>query len=363
MPDCRNCPKQTRARCIEECATSDSVKIMMHRAFESGTDTTELWELLQANCLIKRMERKSRTPRPSALQRRLKDKAKPQSVKTAEKTEKVASAPPPAAPVSTREPIRRLSPIQSRLSEKRKEKPPFSRYCLTLQGEQHHIALPKTGSLVLGRFDPTIKTSPDIDLSYDDRNHRVISRRHARITGHNGQHEIEDLGSTNGTRVNGKRLKIGQKVRLKPNDQVALGHCQYTYVPMPKMQASAHTEPPQAYLRVAFTGRRFPLPTWGEGVIGRRDEIVGLIPDIDLSEEKEVAHVVARRHVKILVRNGHHYAEDLGSTTGTKLNGVPLKIGKIGLLNPGDHLWLGGCVLTYDVEVEPAEATHILETT
>jgi len=353
MPDCRNCPKQTRARCIEECATSDSVKLMMHRAFESGTDTTELWGLLQADCLIERMERKSRTPRPSALRRRLKDKAKPQPVKAAEKTKKIIPAPSPTAPVVAREPIRRPTPIQSRLSEKKKEKQPTSRYCLTLQGEQHRIALPRTGSLVLGRFDPTIKTSPDIDLSYDDRNHCVISRRHARITGHNGQHEIEDLGSTNGTRVNGKRLGIGQKVRLKPGDQVALGHCQYTYASIPMMQTSPHTKPPQAYLRVAFTGRRFPLPTWGEGVIGRRDEIVGLIPDIDLSEEKEAAHVVARRHVKIFVRDGHHYAEDLGSTTGTKLNGVQLRIGKLDLLNPGDHLWLGGCVLTYDVEVEP----------
>lgn len=359
MPDCRNCPKKTRARCIEECATSDSVKLMMHRAFESGTDTTELWGLLQADCLIEKMDRRSRMPRPSALRQRLKDKAKPKPVEATEKTKKII----PAAPVIAREPTRRPTPIQSRLGEKRKEKQTPSRYCLTLQGEHHRIALPRTGSLVLGRFDPTIKASPDVDLSYDDRNHRVISRRHARITGHNGRHEIEDLGSTNGTRVNGKRLKIGQKVQLKPDDQVALGRCQYTYASIPKMQISSHTNSFQAYLRVAFTGRRFPLPTWGEGIIGRRDEIVGLTPDIDLSEEKEAAHVIARRHVKILVRNGRHYAEDLGSTTGTKLNGVPLTIGKMGLLNPGDHLWLGGCVLTYDVEQDPEEATRILKTT
>jgi len=358
MPNCRNCPKKTRARCIKECSTSDSVKLMMHSAFESGTDTEELWGLLQSNCLIEQLEQRSRTPRPSALQRRLKGKPKP--AEAIKKIEKVTPPLPPAAPVVAREPTRKPTPVQPEVSEPVKDKILPARYCLTLQGDQHRIALPRTGPLVFGRFDPTIKVAPDVDLSHDDRKYHVISRRHARIIGRHGQHEIEDLGSTNGTRVNGKRLKIGEKIQLKSGDQVALGYCKYTYVPIPEMQASPHTKPPQAYLRVAFTGHRFPLPTWGEGVIGRRDEMVGLIPDIDLSEEQEAAHIVARRHARIVVRNGRHYVEDLGSTTGTKLNGVQLKIGKLGLLNPGDHLWLGGCVLTYDIESQSVDATHVL---
>lgn len=364
MPNCRNCSHETRARCIEESATSDSVKLMMHRAFESGTDTEELWGLLQADCLIERLERKSRTPRPSALQRRLKGKAaQPQPGEVAEQVEKVTPFPFPATSEITHEPARELpSPIPARAIEKRRAAP-LRRYCLALQGGQHRIALPASGSLVFGRFDPTIKANPDVDLSYDDREHRVISRRHARITGRGGEHEIEDLGSTNGTRINGNRLKIGQRVPIRPGYLVAMGYCQFIYVPIPEMEISPDGAPPRAYLRVAFTGRRFPLPTWGEGVIGRRDEIVGLVPDIDLSEEQEAAHAVARRHVKITVRNGRHYVEDLGSTTGTKLNGVQLEIGKLGLLSPGDHLWLGGCVLTYDVERDPADATRILPDT
>src|SRR4051812_6086079 len=49
-----------------------------------------------------------------------------------------------------------------------------------------------------------------------------ISRRHARVTREsNGQFLIEDLGSTNGTYVNGERI-LGAQI-LKPGDEVELG--------------------------------------------------------------------------------------------------------------------------------------------
>ncbi len=48
-----------------------------------------------------------------------------------------------------------------------------------------------------------------------------VSRRHARLQFQGGRYVIEDLGSTNGTYVNGQRL-IGPYV-LKPGDVVSLG--------------------------------------------------------------------------------------------------------------------------------------------
>lgn len=203
---------------------------------------------------------------------------------------------------------------------------------------------------MLGRFDPTIRVTPDVDLSYDDAKSHVISRRHARIIGLDNVHKVEDMGSTNGTQVNGKILDIGQKIQLKKGDYVSLGHCKFIYTSMPPIPLQV--KPLQAYLQVAFTGRRIPLPTWGKGIIGRRDETINFIPEIDLSEEGEAAHVIARRHVRISTHSGRHYAEDLGSANGTKLNGVRLNLGQQKLLNPGDHLWLGGCVLAYDIERE-----------
>ena len=49
----------------------------------------------------------------------------------------------------------------------------------------------------------------------------TVSRRHARITVSNGAALIEDLGSTNGTHVNGAR--IFAPTRLAPGDAFALG--------------------------------------------------------------------------------------------------------------------------------------------
>ena len=118
---------------------------------------------------------------------------------------------------------------------------------------------------------------------------------------------------------------------------------------MPKVQTAPHT-PIAACLWATFSGRRFSLPTWGEVIVGRSDPVVGFVPDIDLKDEGDAALVVARRHVKISARSGRHYVEDMGSANGTKLNGVRLGVGERGLLEPGDHLWLGGCVLAYDIE-------------
>ncbi|MGC8926509.1 MAG: FHA domain-containing protein [Myxococcota bacterium] len=48
----------------------------------------------------------------------------------------------------------------------------------------------------------------------------MVSRMHAKITLNNGQIYIQDLGSTNGTFVNGERIK---RVRLKEGDRILVG--------------------------------------------------------------------------------------------------------------------------------------------
>jgi len=52
-------------------------------------------------------------------------------------------------------------------------------------------------------------------------NDAEVSRKHARLTFQGGKYVIEDLGSTNGTFVNGQRL-VSSTV-LKPGDVVSLG--------------------------------------------------------------------------------------------------------------------------------------------
>ena len=81
-------------------------------------------------------------------------------------------------------------------------------------------------SLVITGRDPlpladksiTIGRSPDCDVSFDDAN---ISRRHAEIRVVLGAHVISDLGSTNGTKVNGVPITLERT--LRDGDIIALG--------------------------------------------------------------------------------------------------------------------------------------------
>ena len=70
------------------------------------------------------------------------------------------------------------------------------------------------GGFVLGR-DGTL-----VDAVVDDRS---VSRRHVRLTRLDGRIRVEDLNSTNGTRVNGRRLEPFAPCVLAPGDAVVLG--------------------------------------------------------------------------------------------------------------------------------------------
>ncbi len=75
----------------------------------------------------------------------------------------------------------------------------------------------------IGRWDADGGVFPDVDLDSDDPEAKV-SRKHARISVQNGDYEIEDLGSTNGTFVNrGPRLKPGQRQPLNDGDEIIVG--------------------------------------------------------------------------------------------------------------------------------------------
>jgi pSer/pThr/pTyr-binding forkhead associated (FHA) protein len=75
------------------------------------------------------------------------------------------------------------------------------------------LALDWTGSrdeLLVGRHDAC-----DVMVS-----HPSVSRRHARLSFRDGHWVLRDLDSTNGTRVNGKRVV---RCRLEPGDRLSLG--------------------------------------------------------------------------------------------------------------------------------------------
>jgi two-component system cell cycle response regulator len=75
-------------------------------------------------------------------------------------------------------------------------------------GEMYRV---ETIEMVIGRA-----SNASVRLSDDG-----ISRRHARIVEEGGTHYLEDLGSANGTMVNG--LRIGARHKLEDGDKIRLG--------------------------------------------------------------------------------------------------------------------------------------------
>ena len=89
-------------------------------------------------------------------------------------------------------------------------------------GQNSEFALSNEESQI-GRWDADNGIFPDVDLDAFDSDAKV-SRRHARIVFRNGQHLVEDLGSTNGTFVNrGRRLLPGSPQVLNDGDEIIVG--------------------------------------------------------------------------------------------------------------------------------------------
>ena len=53
--------------------------------------------------------------------------------------------------------------------------------------------------------------------------HATVSRRHARLSLAGEALQVEDLGSTNGTAVDGKPLRAGEPVALQAGSKLRLG--------------------------------------------------------------------------------------------------------------------------------------------
>jgi pSer/pThr/pTyr-binding forkhead associated (FHA) protein len=396
--DCRKCP--IRNRCIDESDNSPSIKSMIRNAFNNRTDTRATWGLLQINCLLVKsdQEREQRASQESLLSRRLRQirEAKEGSAPPPEPSRPPdylqpvsakSSVPPPASqakypelpakspnryetsninpsdsPSGTASPSEEPRPnligtteaLPKFLPNKPKSVTSQAKVrlvWLTVVGSNHHIALPDNGEIVLGRFDPNLGIPPDIDLAFEDGGTRVVSRRHAKITGRDGQHMVEDLGSRHGVSVNGEPVSKPRLLQL--GDQIMLGNLRlhYDLAPLDRLELGGANPRIHHFLVVTATGEKVALTPAKEMVVGRSDRYVNFTPDLDLGPLGEVAIRVSRRHAIVTWRNYAPYVEDLGSGFGTRLNGEMLLLGQAVPLRPGDHIWLGGCVLAYDVEV------------
>ncbi|RMF03951.1 MAG: FHA domain-containing protein [Chloroflexi bacterium] len=90
------------------------------------------------------------------------------------------------------------------------------------------LSVPQQNSVIVGR---THKNSvADIDLGPHGAAQAGISRRHARLFWRNSQWWIEDLGSLNGTFVNGTAVPPDSPVPLKNGDVVRCSHMSFVFL-------------------------------------------------------------------------------------------------------------------------------------
>ncbi len=94
---------------------------------------------------------------------------------------------------------------------------------LEVEGAPTPILVFPKGEIALGRRDPATGTMPDVDLTAFAAYRLGVSRKHAIIRHNQKKLEIYDLGSSNGTSVNGVKLASHQPHPLRDGDMITLG--------------------------------------------------------------------------------------------------------------------------------------------
>ena len=174
----------------------------------------------------------------------------------------------------------------------------------------------------------------------------TVSTRHARIVADASGCRIMDLGSANGTFVNGTELGVKEAVPLRDGDVARIGPFELHYH---AVQAAAAAAP------VARPGHTVVLPpklpprlsvNTPEGT--REFSLLKDVLTLGRGEDNDVvvpAEAVSRHHAR-LTRSGDGFVvTDLGSTNGLNIDGRVIPEIRLG---PGEHVCIGRTVtLTY----------------
>lgn len=142
-----------------------------------------------------------------------------------------------------------------------------------------------------------------------------VSARHCALSRKADGFILEDLGSTNGTFVNGQRLS--GKTVVMPTDAITLGA--QTPMPWPKLAAGSGKGPA------------------GGSSSGSQRIRIGRADDNDLTFDYPM---VSGHHAELVVVNGQAEIRDLGSSNGTAIGHPGKKITQAPL-QPGDTVYFG----------------------
>jgi ABC-type multidrug transport system ATPase subunit/pSer/pThr/pTyr-binding forkhead associated (FHA) protein len=177
------------------------------------------------------------------------------------------------------------------------------------------IAIPPTG-LNIGR-----EQGNDLVIASEQ-----ASRRHARILAGEGRHFVADLGTVNGTQLNGERLR-GESRFLNSGDSIVIGGEALRFVTGQETTFGAIPTAPQTAQPVRFDGQRL--------AIGRDES-----NDLTLADPN-----VSRFHAEVVATASGIELRDLGSRNGTRLNGQPVSRAQ---LTTGSEIGVGPFRLVFD---------------
>jgi hypothetical protein len=85
------------------------------------------------------------------------------------------------------------------------------------------LSLPEQEEITVGREDPSSGIFPDVDLTPYGGEDGGVSRRHARLMHIGGDYFVEDLQSTNYTKLDGQRLPAHVRERLEDGARLDFG--------------------------------------------------------------------------------------------------------------------------------------------
>lgn len=144
----------------------------------------------------------------------------------------VAGSPPPRAvpapaavalPTPPTEPVPVVAPLSAAASPAAPARPVDTRVLVHAASGQRFELEPGRDEFLVGRIDPVTGITPEIDLGPLDIA-RSLSRRHAKLLRQGALLFLrEEIGTANGTFINGQRLPTGAATPVNPGDRLRFG--------------------------------------------------------------------------------------------------------------------------------------------
>ena len=199
-----------------------------------------------------------------------------------------------------------------------------------------------------------IGSAPACDLQVTDS---TISARHCRLIRIGAGFTVEDLGSTNGTFVNGNRLKPKEPVRVLYKTPVSLaGRVEMPWPPA--VSEFANDSPVREQTTISpGPGRASGLGS-APGFASRpRTITIGRSPE---SSVRIDLPIVSWNHAVITEENGHYILEDRNSRNGTAIGELNNRIQRA-VLDPNDVVYLGSYKISASRLLSPEHTVEIGE--